>query len=266
MTSSIGTARPLLITHRGSEPILVTAIHAGHGLRQELQQIMRLDEASRLREEDPFTDAWICIADNYVLPQRSRFEVDLNRERDKAVYQTPENAWGLEVWKEPPSSEVIAHSLDEYDAFYTQLGGFLDEMKAEYGHFVVYDLHTYNHRRKGPDSAPDDPQQNPEINLGTGTMDRQYWAPVVDGFIRQLSEFNFLGRHLEVGENIKFRGGKFPRWIHHHYPESACVLSIEVKKFFMDEWTGMGDPVKIQALRQALASTIPAVKSALEGL
>ena len=266
MTSSTATARPLLVTHKGSEPILVTAIHAGHGLRDELHKIILLDEASRLREEDPFTDAWICIADNYLLPQRSRFEVDLNRERDKAVYKTPENAWGLDVWKSTPSDEMIKNSLDEYDAFYNQLANILDEMQAAHGHFVVYDLHTYNQQRGGPESPPDDPQLNPEVNVGTGTMERKYWTPVVDSFIRQLSEFDFLGRHLDVRENIKFQGGQFPRWIHQHYPQSACVLSIEVKKFFMDEWTGLGNPVEIQALRQALSSTVPAVKSALENL
>lgn len=266
MDSLTGKARPLLITHKGKGPILVAAIHAGHGLRQELQTIMQLDEVSRLREEDPFTDAWICIADNYILPQRSRFEVDLNRERDNAVYRSPENAWGLDVWKSTPDEKVIKHSLQEYDAFYQQLETFLDDMQAEYGRFVVYDLHTYNHRRAGPDLPPDDPQLNPEINVGTGTMDRAYWAPLVDIFIRQLKAFDFLGRHLEVGENIKFMGGQFPRWIHQHYPESACVISIEIKKFFMDEWSGLGDPVQIQAIRQALSSTIPAVERALETL
>jgi len=266
MNASTGNARPLLITHRGKDPVLVTAIHAGHGLREELHKLIQLDEATRLREEDPFTDAWVCIADNYILPQRSRFEVDLNRERDKAVYKAPESAWGLNVWKSTPDEEMIQHSLDEYDAFYSQLADFLDDVKAEHKRFVVYDLHSYNHRRGGPDSDPEDPQLNPEINVGTGTMDREYWTPVVDNFIRQLSRFDFLGRHLEVEENIKFQGGQFARWIHQHYPQTACVISIEIKKFFMDEWTGMGDPIQIQALRSALASTLPVVKSALEDM
>ncbi len=266
MTSETATARPLLISHKGSQPILITAIHAGHGLREELHEIIKLDETDRLREEDPFTDAWICIADNYILPQRSRFEVDLNREREKAVYMTPDNAWGLDVWKSTPSDEVIQHSLDEYDTFYSQLANLLDEMQAKYGNFVVYDLHTYNHRRAGPDLPAEDPQSNPEINVGTATMDRNYWKSVVESFIQQLSEFDFLGRHLDVRENVKFFGGQFPRWIHQHYPKSACVLSIEIKKFFMDEWTGLGNPVEIQAIRQALSSTIPAVKRALEDL
>ncbi|MDX1812359.1 MAG: N-formylglutamate amidohydrolase, partial [Gammaproteobacteria bacterium] len=92
------------------------------------------------------------------------------------------------------------------------------------------------------------------------------WAPVVDVFLNQLTSFNYLGRQLDVRENIKFRGRQFAQWIHARYPDSVCVLSIEVKKFFMDEWSGMGDPVQVQALRQALASTLGGVKKALQEL
>ena len=266
MTTDNPIARPLLVTHKGNEPILITAIHSGHGLRPEVEQIIALDEQQRLREEDPFTDAWICIADNFILPQRSRFEIDLNRPRDEAVYVKPEDAWGLKIWSQTPSEEIIKHSLDEYDVFYEQLGMILDEMVEQYGKVVVYDLHTYNFRREGPHSEPANPEEYPEVNVGTGTMDRYYWAPVVDIFIQTLSAFDFLGRHLDVRENVKFKGRQFAQWIHHRYPESVCVLSIEIKKFFMDEWSGMGDPVAIQAMRQALANTLAGVKERLQTL
>ena len=42
---------------------------------------------------------------------------------------------------------------------------------------VVFDLHTYNHRRNGPDGPPADPAGNPQVNIGTGTMNRDRWAP-----------------------------------------------------------------------------------------
>jgi hypothetical protein len=47
---------------------------------------------------------------------------------------------------------------------------------------VVFDLHTYNHRREGPDTPPAEEVGNPEVNLGTGTMDRRKWAPIIDRF------------------------------------------------------------------------------------
>jgi len=257
---------PLWDEHTGADPIVVTAIHSGHALREELQEIMALDEASRLREEDPFTDAWIAISDNYILPERSRFEVDLNRARDEAVYTSAEDAWGLKLWKTPPTMEMIIRSLEEYDAFYKELINIFDEMKAEHGRFVIFDLHAYNYRRHGPDEAPQPVEENPEINIGTGTMDRNFWGPLVDRFIDDLRSFDFLDRHLDVRENVKFVGRQFAQWTHDNYPQSACLLAIEFKKFYMNEWSGMGDPIQIQAIRQALASTIPGIKKSLAAL
>jgi len=263
MSKIDNTRHPLWDEHTGSDPIVVTAVHCGHALRDELREIVALDEKSRLHEEDPFTDAWVSITDNYILPERSRFEVDLNRARDEAVYLKPEDAWGLRLWKTTPSHEMIIRSLEEYDAFYTELRRLFDDMKARHGHFVVFDLHAYNFRRAGPDAAAEDPIYNPEINVGTGTMDRQYWAPLVDRFMEDLRVFDFLGRLLDVRENVKFVGRQFPEWVHTHYPHIACVLAVEFKKFYMDEWSGMGDPVQIQAIRQALASTLPGIKASL---
>lgn len=257
---------PLWDEHSGTDPVIVTAIHSGHALRPELEEIIALDEETRLREEDPFTDAWISISDNYLLPERSRFEVDLNRERDEAVYLTPDDAWGLGIWRTPPTHAMVVRSLEEYDAFYEKLRIHCDEMCRSHGHFVIFDLHAYNYRRAGSDAPPQDPIENPEVNIGTGTMNRRYWGDLVDRFIEDLRHFDFLGRHLDVRENVKFVGRHFAQWTHDNYPESACLLAIEFKKFYMDEWSGLGDPVQVQAIRQALASTIPGVRESLAKL
>jgi hypothetical protein len=128
----------------------------------------------------------------------------------------------------------------------------------------VFDLHSYNHRREGPEGSPAEPEANPEVNIGTGSMDRDRWAHVVDRFIAELGAVEFLGRSLDVRENVRFRGGQLARWTHQSFPEAGCVLAIEFKKFFMDEWTGEPDPVQLQAIRQALASTVPGVVDALK--
>lgn len=243
--------------HAGDGPLVATAIHNGHTVREEMAAIMALDEADRLREEDPFTGQWTTIADTQIVALRSRFEVDLNRPREKAVYLEPEDAWGLRVWQEKPSPEVIARSLAGYDAFYAEVKRILTNLEGRWGRFVVFDLHTYNHRRQGADGPPADPEQNPEVNVGTGTLDRDRWAPIVDRFMADLRTFDFLGRSLDVRENVKFQGGQFPCWIHQTFPQSACALAIEFKKFFMDEWTGEPDPVQLAAIHQALQSTVP---------
>ncbi|MFC1960850.1 N-formylglutamate amidohydrolase [Chloroflexota bacterium] len=249
---------------QGNSPLVAAAIHDGHMLRPEVAEIMSLSDAERLREEDPFTASWTSITDNQLIGTHSRFEVDLNRPREKAVYIQPEDAWGLQVWKETPPSKIVNQSLVNYDAFYEEAHRLFTELENQFGHFVVFDLHSYNHRRDGTDGAPADPEANPEVNFGTGTLNREHWGSIVESFIGDLSAFNFLGRQLDVRENIKFRGGQLGRWTHEHFPNSGCALSIEFKKFFMNEWTGIPDETQVEAIRQGLQSTIPGILQILK--
>jgi hypothetical protein len=252
---------------RGAGPLVATAIHDGCLVRTEVLEQMALDRPGRLREEDPHTAQWTSVAPTRIVGLRSRFEVDLNRPRDKAVYRTPEDAWGLQVWKGELPDHLAARSLAEYDLFYEVVHALFAELAARHGRFVVFDLHSYNHLREGPDGPPADPRGNPQINVGTGTMaDRGRWAPLIDRFIGDLSAFDFPGGALDVRENVRFRGGQFARWAHQTFPESACVLSVEAKKFFMNEWTGELDRELLDAIGEALASTVPGVLDELKKL
>ncbi len=244
---------------KGHSPVVAAAIHDGHHLREEVSRILSLTAVERLREEDPFTGIWTEVAKTRIIGSHSRFEVDLNRPREKAVYITPEDAWGLHVWKEHPDTEMIDRSLAAYDAFYAEVQSLLADVAQHFGHFVVFDIHSYNHRREGPKALPADATRNPEVNIGTGNMDRQKWGPLVEGFIRDLQNFDFLGRHLDVRTNIKFRGGHFSRWIHESFPNAGCAIAIEFKKFFMDEWTGEPDKAQINAIQNALQATLPGI-------
>lgn len=221
----------------GDDPLLATAIHAGHEVRREVGKLLKLSDADRLREEDPFTDLWVDIAENSIAVHRSRFEVDLNRPRDRAVYVRPEDAWGLEVWASEPSRSLIDGSLQVYDQFYRELGELCDDLVARHGRMVVLDLHSYNHRRSGPDGPVDDPEDNPEINLGTESIHPD-WADVVSAFARTIGEVPFDDVTLDVRSNVKFRGGHMSRWLNDRYGSDGCSIAVEVKKIYMDEWTG----------------------------
>jgi cardiolipin synthase A/B len=50
-----------------------------------------------LESGDPFTAQLARVAPTRLIALRSRFEVDLNRPRERAVYRGPADAWGLEV-------------------------------------------------------------------------------------------------------------------------------------------------------------------------
>jgi N-formylglutamate deformylase len=248
---------------RGDGPLVAAAIHDGHDVRPELVDFLVISQSDRRREEDPYTGAFTSVAPTRIVARRSRFEVDLNRPRAEAVYLRPEDAWGLAVWTRLPPAEVIERSRALYDGFYQEVGRVLAELTGRFGRVVVFDLHGYNVRRAGPNAPAAAADENPDVIVGTSNMDRRRWAPVVDGFTEAMRSFDFFGRRLDVRENVKFRGGYFPRWIHQTFPESACAIAIELKKFFMDEWSGEVDWVQLDAIRTALAS---AAESVLETL
>jgi N-formylglutamate amidohydrolase len=240
-------------------PIVAVSIHSGHALRPEVATRLALPKGARLREEDPYLDGLTDVTDARVVVHVSRFEVDLNRPPARAVYLSAEDAWGLPLWKERPGPEVVERSLTVHRRFYEKMERLLGGFARRFRRFVVLDLHSYNHRRQGASGACTDPRLAPEINLGTGTLDRARWAPVVDSFMRDLGR----AADKDVRENVCFEGGYFPAWVHRTFPGSACALAIEMKKTFMDEWTGTLDAREFERLHLGLAATLPGLVSAL---
>ena len=94
--------------------------------------------------------------------------------------------------------------------------------------------------------------------------DRRRWSALIERFMRDLAAYDFPGGRLDVRENVRFRGGACAAWTHRNYPEQACVLSIEVKKFFMDEWTGEADGELVDAIGGALAAAVVGAREELE--
>jgi N-formylglutamate amidohydrolase len=240
------------------------AVHNGHEVRPDVAACLGLDSNQRLYEEDPYTGDWTSIASTRIIARRSRFELDLNRPREKAVYIVPADAWGLNVWTCSPPQEMVDRSLAVYDDFYAHLRLLLERLVARHGRVVVFDLHSYNHIRGGRGGVAADLAVNPEINLGTGSMPRARWTPIVERWLHEMRDFDFLGRRLDVRENVKFFGGHLPGWIHQHFPETVCALAIEVKKFFMNEWTGELDRTTHEAIHAALQHAAKGVVDELE--
>jgi N-formylglutamate amidohydrolase len=231
--------------------IVWTAVHAGHELRAGVADVVALDPSTRLREEDPYTDRLLGDDGICVVARRSRFEVDLNRPREEAVYRTPEEAFGLDVWKRDLQPDELEESWRVHDAFYSCLSAQLDPLAAN-GRFLVLDVHSYNHRRGGRDEPPEPAEDNPEVNVGTAAIEGRGWERAVATFVETLSDQQVGDHRLDVRVNVRFRGGYLCRWVVEHYPETACPLAIEFKKVFMDEWTGECDVAHVSELRRAL--------------
>lgn len=249
---------------RGEGPVVATAIHDGHGLRDEVRRFMALGAGERLREEDPFTGLAVEGVATHVIAGRSRFEFDLNRAAADAIYLTPAQCWGLGVWREPLPGDVAARSLALHATFYRMMGNLLDTIAENHERFVLLDVHSYNHRRDGPDGAPMPQAKAPDINIGTFSMPRDTWAPLLDRVMAAMRAYDFNGRTLDVRENVAFQGkGELTRFVHERYPGRGCAIAIEFKKFYMDEWTGIPDPAELRAMRGFITATAAAAAEAL---
>lgn len=237
-------------------PVIACALHAGHDIRPSVLPYVGIPGPDRLREEDPYTDRIADVGTLLVRVSRSRFELDLNRPRERAVYGGPEDAWGLPVWRSALPQAEVDVSLGIYDGFYEALEELLEETVHAFGNAVVLDVHSYNHRRGGPDAPPAAAAKNPEVNIGTGSLDRVRWGELADAVGVELAASG-----LDVRENVRFRGGHLARWAHERFAGDVCVLALEFKKTFMDEWTGQADRARIERLRTALSRCVPVARA-----
>jgi N-formylglutamate amidohydrolase len=223
-----------------SVPVLALAIHNGHEMHPELLANCGISEADRLREEDPFTDVFTNAFANKIIVYTSRFTVDLNRNPDKAVYQTPEDCWGLPARINPISEELLAELKQSYNEWYSLLTYTVKRLLKKHPFLLILDLHSFNHRRKGADAEPDPQLENPDIILGRNNMPLSYY-PFVECLRSQLDKKEIDSHTLDCRIDVKFTGGYVSRWLHHSFPNQVLCPAVEFKKIFMDEWSGLLD-------------------------
>lgn len=207
-------------------PFVSAAIHDGNQMRPELIKKCLLTHAERLYEEDPYTGYFISDQPIVIRGLDSRFEYDLNRFSEDAVYET---AWGKTVWSEPLSSVEKELSLEKYSRFYKVIFSLLEELTELFPNrsITVYDLHSYNYKRWD--------REVPEINIGTSQLDKNKWETEIK---RYLEVLQFCFPKYWVAENDTFFGkGGFLGQINARFP-NVLVLATEFKKFYCDELTG----------------------------
>lgn len=224
-------------------PLVTTAIHAGHELSDQIAQNCSLSSKLRLMEEDPFTDQMAVLFPNHITVQSSRFLVDLNRIREKSVYLKPEDCWGLPINRDFLDAHLLGKLYGEYDEFYKLIDVFFDKLfalrKANKlsGPIYVLDLHSYNHRRNGPNAKADPQAQNPDIIIGRNNLNHIHYDKVDK--LRYLLDGKPLGdMKIDCRCDVKFPGGHFSRHLNSRYPDQVICIAIELKKIFMDEHSG----------------------------
>ncbi len=246
----------------GDGPVVATAIHDGHEMRESLLPYLAISEDGRRREEDPMTGLLAAVGDVRVQVRASRFQVDLNRPRDKAISTDPADTWGLRVWRGDLPWTEVEQSLAEHDRFYHMIRTLLDDMIASWGCVLLLDIHSYNHRRDGADADPAPQRDNPDIELGVTTLEDGRWGGVAKRFAQALRDTAVEGRAPDVRANVRFpTGGFFPEWVYATWGDKVCTISPEYKKIYMDEWTAQADIPVIEDFRAGLQNAVDAVRA-----
>jgi N-formylglutamate amidohydrolase len=245
----------LYTVKQASSPIISLALHDGHFIDEDILIHISLEEHERFREEDPYSANIADLPVTQVVVHSSRFMIDLNRPKDKAIYKKEEQAWGLKVWKNEFPEELESKLMNYYDQFYEEFDKLIKEKIEYYGYFLVLDIHTYNHRRESPKQRSPS-SKNPEINLGT-FFNHPKWQAISNKLLGYLSACKINDEYPDVRENIVFKGGGFTQWVNKNYGDKGFVISIEFKKTFMDEWTGRADIGHLMDLNKALRGAIP---------
>lgn len=235
-----------------SVPYIVTAIHAGHGVRAELLPLMGMSEEERLFEEDPTTDILIRGNHNTLWGLDSRSEYDLNRPPELALPLTPDMFWGKQVYQTAPSDDMNRHSLKKYDDFYLFIGSCIKIILERFGACLVYDIHSYNISRQIRQGFTSPPL----FNIGTVLLDRLKWQTSIDDWRRQLEKIQIAGVATTVAENKVFAGkGELCRRISAWDP-NILVLPTEISKVYINEHSGEIKNRVVSGLQRGLQQAI----------
>ena len=223
------------------------AVHDGHQFRKELWDNCMHTEYERWYEEDPETKNMVISHPILIAGCDSRFEYDLNRTPEEAVFET---AWGKQLWKQPLANNQKQKSLNKHQGFYDVLAALISKLEAKFGVCIVYDMHSYNWKRWD--------REVPTWNLGTSNLDNDRFGEDIETWRQSLSEIKFP-HHIKQTSKINdtFQGnGYFLKFITKNF-KNTLVLATEIAKIYCDEYDQIIFPEVVDAVEKQLRDRIP---------
>lgn len=225
---------------------LCAAVHDGHQFRRELWENCLHTDYDRWYEEDPCTKQMVQTMPMVIAGCDSRFEYDLNRDPENAIY---EDAWGKKLWKVPLNAAQKEQSLTKHQNFYKVVFALVSKMKSLFGAAIVYDMHSYNWKRWD--------RPVPVINIGTKNIDEKYDA-FAKAWCKNLSHIKLpYGIETTAAINDTFQGnGYFLKNISQNF-QDVLVLATEFSKIYCNEYEYVIFPEVVTTIEEQLKSLIP---------
>ncbi len=223
------------------------AVHDGHQFRKELWENCLHTEYERWYEEDPETKNMVATHPIVIAGMDSRFEYDLNRAPDSAIY---DDAWGKKLWKNPLSDNTKSKSLEKHHNFYKVVHALIRKIEALHGLCIVYDIHSYNWKRWD--------REVPTWNLGTSNIDTTRYEPTISSWRQSLEEMNLPNEIKSISKiNDTFHGnGYFLKYITYNF-KNTLVLATEIAKVYCDEYEYILYPEVVNAVTRELQNRLP---------
>ena len=212
------------------------SMHSGNRVREEILNILSVSESDRYREEDPYMDRFITDFPIRIMGRDSRFEYDLNRNPYRAIYDFDKPTWGLKIWNREITEAERSRSIQKHREVHELMEMVCSYLLKQNRYAMLFDLHAYCYQRETRQDWQDD--DRPEINIGTGAVNRDVFEPVITCFKSNLRRTLIHDHKLRISENEIFFGGYLSRHLSRMYHDRLLVLALEYKKIFMDEWTG----------------------------
>ncbi len=235
-------------------PHVCGAVHDGHQFRQSLWEDCLHTEYERWYEEDPCTKQMVQSHPIVISGCDSRFEYDLNRAPDTAIYS---DAWGKQLWKKPLSDFEKYLSLEKHSNFYKVVHALLEKLQEKYQKVLVFDMHSYNWKRWD--------REVPTWNLGTKNIDNHRFGRMATEWSKKLGTIALpYGLPQSSLINDTFQGnGYFLKYITTNF-KNTLVLATEIAKVYCDELTGVIYPEVVAAVEQQLKDLIPLQSKAFQ--
>ncbi len=227
-------------------PYVCAAVHDGHQFRKSLWENCMHTAYDRWYEEDPATREMVQSHPIVISGLDSRFEYDLNRFPEEAVFET---AWGKQLWRTQLTPEEKEKSLKKHSDFYTVVQALIQKLESLHQKVIVFDMHSYNWKRWD--------REVPTWNLGTKNIDTGRFGGVVESWRAKLENIDLPYSASTSRINDTFFGnGYFLRCITQNF-DNTLVLATEIAKVYCDELTGVVFPEVVRAVEEQLKELIP---------